>query len=159
MARAAARSAAIFTRTTSQPLCPASAGRDLSLRARDVGVGKLFSVAPVFARQEFESWLIAGIGSQAGRPFPDGRPGIPAGTVAPDGDLEENRRGAKKWLKQRLPTGYAETTDQALLTRMVEIQPIRERGMRSFRRLDDALQQIVNAVRTGRHIVTPTPPS
>ena len=141
-----------------QLFCPASLGRDLSQRARNVGAGKLFSVASVFARQEFESWLIAGVGSLAGKPLPDGRPGIPAGVAAPAGDLEQNPRDAKKWLKQRLPTGYAETTDQALLTQIVEIKAIRQRGMRSFRRLENALNQLVNAVRTGQHIVTPAPP-
>ena len=142
-----------------QLFCAATLGRDLSQRRRNVGGGKLFSVASVFARQEFESWLIAGVGSLAGRSLPDGRAGIAAGVVAPPGDLEENPRDAKKWLKQRLPTGYAETTDQVLLTQMVEIKAIRERGMRSFRRLESALIQLVQAIRTGQHIVTPTPPA
>jgi|SRR5579884_2625643 len=44
-----------------QSFCARDIGRDLSRRAHTTGAGASFSVASVFACQEFESWLIAGI--------------------------------------------------------------------------------------------------
>jgi hypothetical protein len=58
--------------------CARRTGWDFSRRAREQGAGSLFSVASVFALQEYESWLIGGIEALAGRLLPpDGRPGVP----------------------------------------------------------------------------------
>lgn len=140
--------------------CARDVGRDLSRRARAAGAGSVFSVASVFACQEFESWLIAGIESLAGKKLANGRLEIPANLKAPTGgDLEQHPRDAKGWLNQYLPTGYNPPTDQEPLTRAVDLDAIRQRNLRSFRRLESALRQLVEAIRWGKHIVTPTEPA
>jgi hypothetical protein len=141
--------------------CPGEVGRDLSRRALEEGAGAFFSVASVFAMQEYESWLIGGVESLAGRPLPDGRPGIRAGTVAPAQDLEKTIRGAKQWLGRHMEARtYKETLDQEPLTRLLidDLSPLRRRGMSSFVRLERALRQLVEGIRSGNHIVTPAAP-
>jgi hypothetical protein len=138
------------------PLCARDIGRDLSRRARDAGAGSLFSVASLFALQEFESWLIAGIESLAGKKLADRRIAVPAGITAPEGDLEKHPRDAKGWLNQRMPSGYQVNSDQERLTRAVDLNAIRQRNLRSFRRLESALRQMVDAIRSGKHIVSPS---
>src|SRR6266545_6275182 len=96
-----------------ETFCAAQFARRLANFAQKAGAGTKFSVACVFARQEFESWIIACATELAGKPRSDGLPGIPAGTTMPDGDLEERPRGAKGWLNERMPNGYSETQDQA----------------------------------------------
>ena len=135
--------------------CARLVSADLSQRARAAGGGALFSVASVFALQEFESWLIAGVDSLTGKNLPDGRPGIKAGIVVPGGDLEDAPRDAKGWLKKNMIAGYKETADQQPLTELVDLGAIRRRQLRSFRRLENAIQQLVTAIRTVNHVVTP----
>ncbi len=53
--------------------CAATIARSLAGAATHLGAGKTFSVAVVFARQEYETWLIAGLTSLAGKRLPDGR--------------------------------------------------------------------------------------
>jgi hypothetical protein len=90
-----------------RPFCARLNAAELVQRAISVGAGVQFSVAVVFACCEFESWLIAGVKSLAGRPLPpDNRPGIPADVEPPDGDLEEHPRGAKEWLSRQIDGGY-----------------------------------------------------
>jgi hypothetical protein len=141
-----------------QKFCARDVGRELSRAARQEGAGSMFSVASVFALQEYESWLIAGVEALAGKPLPpDNRPGIRAGTVAPTDDLEAKPRDAKQWLRQHMDSGYKPTTDQEPLTRLLvaNLGSLRARGLRSFRRLESAIQQLVDAIRSGNHVVTP----
>lgn len=142
-----------------QRFCPCQVGRDLSRRACAAGAGSVFSVASVFACQEFESWLIAGIESLAGNKLANGRIEIPANLRALEGDLEQQPRDAKGWLNKHLPGGYNPSTDQEALTRAVDLNAIRQRNPRSFRRLESALRQLVEAIRSGKHIVTPAEPT
>ena len=144
-----------------EPFCAMKAGRYLSQRARAAGAGATFSVASVIAMQEYETWLIAGMASLAGRPLPDdGRPGVKPGTKPPAGDLEKAPRDAKKWLGKQMFSGYKPTTDQAPLTKLLvaDLAPARERGLRSFRRLEKAVHELVEAIRAGTHIATPEEP-
>jgi Domain of unknown function (DUF4276) len=67
--------------------CAAAVARSLAIAATHVGAGQSFSVAVVFARQEYETWLMAGFPSLLGRRLPDGRL-IEAKLNAPEGDLE-----------------------------------------------------------------------
>lgn len=138
-----------------QRFCAREVGRDLSRRARAAGAGSVFSVASVFACQEFESWLIAGIESLAGKKLANGRIDIPSHLKVPEGDLERHPRDAKGWLNECISGGYDPVTDQAHLARAVDLNVIRKRNLRSFRRLESALRQLVEAVRSGKHIVTP----
>jgi hypothetical protein len=118
-------------------------------------------VAVVFALMEYESWLIACADHLAGLPLPDGRPGIPSGTMVPSQDLESQLRDAKRWLDRCLDEGYKNMRDQELLTRLAlgHLEAIRSRPMRSFRRLESALQQLIGGIRTGNHVMTPHGPS
>lgn len=146
-------------RIEGKPFCVAEVARTLSAQAVPAGGGDLFSVANVFALQEYESWLIAGVESLAGKLLPDsGRPGVRAGTVPPAGDLERSPRDAKKWLSHHMHSGYKPTKDQTELIRLVDFRPIRDRGMSSFARLERAVGEIIEALRSGQHVLSPAPP-
>ncbi|HEV3204623.1 MAG TPA: DUF4276 family protein [Gemmataceae bacterium] len=125
--------------------------------SRAAGGGTLFSLASVFACMEYESWLLPSLDRLAGFPFPDGRPGIRPGTAPPEGNLEDAPRDAKGWLDKCIDAGYKPTRDQGLLTMLAinNLDLIRLRGLRSFQRLESALQQLVTAIRTGTHVATP----
>jgi hypothetical protein len=143
-----------------QPFCAMKAAQHLSQLARQAGGGSFFSVAIVIALQEYESWLIAGVEWLAGKTYPDGRPGIQRDAVSPSGNLEEAPRDAKKWLSSHMNEGYKPTVDQGPLTRLLlkeDLTLVRQR-MRSFRRLEHAIQVLVDACRSGRHVVSPEPP-
>jgi Domain of unknown function (DUF4276) len=135
--------------------CAVAAAKSLAFAAMQVGAGATFSVAVVVARQEYETWLIAGIASLAGQRLPDGRL-IKANLKAPDGDLEEHPRDAKGWLHGIVDGGYKPTRDQAALTKLVDLEVIRARKLRSFRRLESALSSLLQAIRSNRPIVSPS---
>jgi hypothetical protein len=135
--------------------CAAAVAKSLVGAAMHVGAGKTFSVAVVFARQEYETWLIAGITSLAGRRLPDGRL-IKSNAKAPDGDLELSPRDAKGWLRPFVEGGYKPTRDQAALTTLVDLEVIRARKLRSFRRLESAVSSLREAIRCDCHIVSPS---
>jgi Domain of unknown function (DUF4276) len=135
--------------------CAADVARSLAVEAVHVGGGKTFSVAVVFARQEYETWLIAGIASLAGKTLPDGRL-IPSHAKPPDGDLEERPRDAKGWLRDVIEGGYKPTIDQASLTDLVDLEVIRARNLRSFQRLESAVSSLLSAIRNNQRIVSPS---
>jgi hypothetical protein len=134
--------------------CTAEVAKSLALAATQVGAGETFSVAVVFVRQEYETWLIAGVGSLAGQRLPDGRL-IRPNAEAPKGDLEVSPRDAKRWLGTIVEGGYKPTRDQAALTKLVDLEAVRSRKLRSFRRLESALSGLLEAIRDNRHIVSP----
>ena len=109
----------------------------------------------VFARQEYETWLIAGVASLAGRGLPDGRL-IESQCESAEGDLEASPRDAKGWLDNIIEGGYKPTRDQAALTRLVDLEVIRARKLRSFRRLESAVSSLLEAIRRDRPIVSPS---
>jgi hypothetical protein len=136
--------------------CAAAVARSLAKHSTSVGGGQLFSVAVVFARQEFESWLIAGFDRMQGKQLADGRLiSNPKGIVVPQGDLEASPRNAKGWLSNAIEGGYKPTRDQSALTDLLDFDAIRQRQMRSFRRLESALDEIVSAIRSKNHIASP----
>ena len=137
--------------------CAASVAQSLAEVAKTVGGGSIFSVASVFAVQEYESWLIAGVESFSGKTFPDERT-VPSDIKPPDGNLEESPRGAKGWLHRAIEGGYKETRDQITLTQWLDLELVRNRGMRSFIRLESAVTELVTAIRDDRHIVSPLRP-
>jgi hypothetical protein len=98
--------------------------------------------------------LIAGVASLAGKRLPDGR-AIDSDAQAPDGDLEESPRGAKQWLSKVVEGGYKPTSDQATLTQLIDLDIVRGRELRSFRRLESAVAELVLAIRNGEHIASP----
>lgn len=139
-----------------QPFCAMRAARRLATEAQKVGAGTLFSAAIVFACMEFESWLIAGVESLLDKPFQDGRQELPRAVANIPADPESAPRDAKGWFRTLLKTGYKPTRDQAELTWLVNLTSIRNRNMRSFLRLESAISELVAAIRSGNHAVTPT---
>jgi hypothetical protein len=143
-------------RIRGEEFCAARFATRLSQWAKGAGVGNSFSVATVFACQEFESWILACAEHLEGVPFPDGRAGICIGTKVPEGDLENAPRDAKSWFHNNISSGYQPTRDQVALTKLMvqHLDAVRARGMRSFKRLENALSQLVNAAKTNNHLVT-----
>ncbi len=142
-------------RIRGEPFCAAKVARELAQESTRGRGGEIFSVAAVFACQEYESWLIAGVESLCGKPLKDGRPGVPPGTQPPAQDLESAPRNAKGWLNNVMESGYNPVRDQALLTEMVDLELLRKRPMRSFRRLESAVRALVSALRDQSHVVSP----
>lgn len=131
------------------PFCAVTAARTLAERGQAAGAGTLFSLAVVFLRQEYESILIAAADQLAGIDPQAQRPQNP----------EDAPRDAKGWLSDNIQGGYDPKRNQLGLTRAVgNWQPVRDTH-RSFRRFDNALRQVAQAVATGTHVVTPSPPA
>ena len=137
------------------PFCAKTDAALLARIAKEEGAGQVFSATIVFAQMEFESWLLAGSHALAGRTLPNGRTAFAQDFTVPEGDLEIAPRNAKGVFAAALSESYKPSIDQAAITRMVDLRQIRDRKMRSFIRLEHALDQLVTAFRDGRHIVSP----
>jgi Domain of unknown function (DUF4276) len=133
------------------PFCAATAAKKMAKAALAVGAGTRFSLSVVFARSEYETWLIAGVESLAGRRLADGRMLIPGGIGFPAGDPEAH---GKRWLESHCPS-YRPARDQSTLTELLDLQCIRAKNLRSFRRLENAVDQLHTAMGGGSHIATP----
>lgn len=129
--------------TKTQPFCAVKMALELAESARDAGAETLFSFAVVILRQEYESILIA-VADQIG---------ITLDANAPV-NVEEAPRDAKGWLNKHHPDGYRATSDQVQLTQMVnDWSPAK--SLRCFRRLEHAINELAEAVKSGQHIVSP----
>jgi hypothetical protein len=73
----------------------------------------------------------------------------------PPDDLEDAPRDGKGWLRSNMSKGYSPAKDQKALTEMVDLNAIRARGLRSFQRFENALRDLVDAISSGQHVVTP----
>ena len=100
----------------------------------------------MLAHQEYEGWFLASAESLRGRR------GLPSDLLPPD--APEAIRGAKEWLRQRMPKNrrYAETADQVALTGAVDFDLARSRSD-SF---DKCYREIERLLRT---LVPPPDPS
>jgi hypothetical protein len=98
--------------------CPAREGPALLQRARCARGDMQISV--VLAKKEYEAWFIAAAESLRGHC------GLSEELVADSNP--ESVRGAKEWLSRRMPQNrrYAETTDQAALTAVFDMQAARQ---------------------------------
>jgi hypothetical protein len=69
----------------------------------------------------------------------------------------EGEADAVPTLVKRLRTekGYKPTRDQAALTRLVDLQVIRDRDLRSFRRFESAVSILIEAIRSNAAIASP----
>jgi len=143
-------------RIDGEAFCAANVAKKLAQEAKRARGGELFSVAVVFACQEYESWLIAGVESLAGKPLKDGRPGVKTDVSPPEGDLEAAPRDAKRRLGKMMVSGYSPARDQAALTEILDLELVRNRPMRSFRRLENALSQSVTAIREESPLSSPS---
>ena len=98
-------------------------------------------MAIVFAVREYEAWFLASAQSLWKRDYP--------------GD-PERPRDAKGEIKRLFEPRYRPTTFQAYLSGKMSLEQA-VNNSRSFRRLVNALKQLVEAGRNGRVVVTPRP--
>ena len=138
-----------------QPFCARTVAQQLTEQARTIGAGSTFSLAIVIACLEFESWLIAGVESLAGKKLRDGLAGVRAGTPCFDGNVEVGPRAAKGWLSRVMEAGYKPTIHQEYLTAEVDLKVIRTKNVRSFQRMESAVAQMIEAFRSSHYVVTP----
>lgn len=136
------------------PHCVGTVASQLASYARETGAGESFSVAVVLARQEMESWFIAGAESLKQVEF-DGRPLLNSSSSPPPEDLECQLRDAKGWLGRNMARGYKPTLDQVRLAQAVDFDQIRQRQMRSFQRLEHATAELCHAIKMDRPICSP----
>lgn len=129
--------------------CAKTAAQLMASKAREVGAGATFSLAIVFACVEFETWLVAGIESLSR--CATGNRFAAKGLVFPAGDPETHGKG---WLQAHMPS-YNPARDQADLTRQIDLNEVRQRDLRSFRRLEHALDQLIAATRTSTCVCAP----
>jgi hypothetical protein len=141
-----------FPAGSDKMFCPKTAGRLMAEAAKLEGAGKTFSLAIVFACVEYESWIIAGTESLSGKCFDDERPIFPKGITFPDGDPESH---GKRWLERNVLSGYRPNRDQGSLTELIDLKTVRAKQLRSFKRLDNAIDQLLDALTRRVYIVTP----
>ena len=127
--------------------CAMTAAQEMAKAAKDVGAGKKFSLAVVFACVEFETWLIAGCESLSGKEYPGGK--IPSLNF-PSGEPESH---GKRWLEERL--SYLPARDQKALTEHLTLDVVRSKKLRSFERLENAVRQMAEAISSNNHVCTP----
>lgn len=124
--------------------CPAEIGQFITEQAmQKTRAGQTYSLAVVFANQEFESWILAG---------------HPVLSKQTEGEnLESYPRNAKKRIKEITAQPYNEAADQLNLTREIDIDQLlqREPEMRSFRRFENAIRQIGTAIINESPICSP----
>ena len=111
------------------------------------------SVVVVVVRWEYESLFLASLETMAGKRI-KGLPGLPD-CIRFEGDVEE-MRDPKRWIRDHFPPErtYSETRDQVAMTTMLDFDLLENRS-RSFRRLKNALNQILSAHEQGECLVTP----
>ena len=126
--------AAILVLVDGDDDCPFELGTDLARRARSMKVS--VPTAVVCAKREYESWFLA---SDEGF----------------QGDAEEFG-GVKNWLNRKVASGlaYKETRDQVRFSATMDIDAAFE-ASRSFRRLCNAVNELVQFVDTGVIKATP----
>ena len=141
-----------FPAGTPSPFCAAKAANLMAQAATKIGAGKNFSLAVVFACVEYETWIIAGTESLKAKLFKDGRPILPRNIPFPEGDPESHGKG---WLERNCLAGYRPHRDQRPLTELLDLGIVRSKRLRSFSRLDHAIEQILQAVNSNAFIATP----
>jgi len=133
--------------------CPKTMAPELAAWARELRLD--VPVAIVVAKCNYEAWFLGSLASIAGQPLGD-RPGV-RGDANYEGDPEA-ATGTKGRLTNMMPKGraYKETQDQLAMTRLMDLDLVRER-CRSFRRLEKAVKELVEAIERGEATVTPEP--
>jgi len=122
--------------------CPKHDAPRLSERLR--GLGLPFPSAVVLAFREYETLFLPCVERMAGRALvgPGGsRAGLRQDASWIGGDFE-SKRGVKEWLTSQMPPGraYKPSVDQLPLTRMVDFDTVREKGLPWFGSLERALR-------------------
>ena len=126
--------AAILVLLDADDDCPKELGFELAGRASSMNVR--VPTAVVCAKREYESWFLASDEDFQGDP--------------------EEYSGAKQWLNRRFAEGltYKETRDQVRFSATMDMDAAYE-SSRSFRRLCNAVDELVQFVDAG--VVTATP--
>ncbi len=121
-------------------MCPKDLAPEMATRLRDLKLP--FPVAYVLLHPEYEVLFLPCLKQMTGI-FPDGRPGLVAG-AAWDGDNWESRRGVKEWLSKHFPPGrsYKPTMDQAIMTRKIDMDVLRNSGVPCFGSLERAIHSL-----------------
>jgi hypothetical protein len=127
--------------------CPPRLAKEFAERSRRLGLP--FPVAVVVSVCEYESWFLANLGSIAPKYFNGGLP------TEYEGNPEE-QCSAKGWISRQMPDGkiYKETTHQEKMSFDININKTYE-ACRSFKRLVDALGELLKAIDENKNIVTP----
>ena len=104
-------------------------------------------IVVVIARWEYEAWFLASLETISPQFFSE--------ETHFDGEVEE-QRSPKGWLNARFPPGrkYSETRDQVRMTTIMQFDLVEQRS-RSFKRLRDAIDEILQAHANGEGLVTP----
>jgi hypothetical protein len=114
--------------------CPATDGPALLQRAKTVRSD--LPIAVVLAKKEFEAWFLAAAESLRGKR------GLPPDLEPPNDP--ESIRGAKEWLRDRMPPGrtYSETSDQPAFTHEFDLNAARGADSfdKCFREIDGMLR-------------------
>ena len=129
--------------------CPIEVAKVLAEAAQPIAAAGAMSVCPVFAFQEFESWLLAGLNK--GVVLADGRAVAPSEAGVDFGSIRDAKGRLKKLMEGN---SYRPTRDQLLLTDAVDWDTVKS-NMRSYRRLDSAVRQIIQAVNDDTFVVSP----
>ena len=124
-----------------EAFCPMTTAIYMSdLVRKHTRAGQAFSFAVVFARQEFESWFLAG------------HPRFANDYVGKN--LEEHPRNAKGKIKE-YDSRYNEANDQVKYVSDLNLDMLLDR-MRSFRRFKHAIEEISQSIQTEQFICTPS---
>ena len=131
--------------------CPATLAREFSQRVNALNIP--VPVVTILTNREYENWFLASVATIAGKDL-NGRPGLAAGCEPPD--EPESVANPKRWLTERMPSGraYKETEDQAPMTKWLDHDSVAA-ACRSFRRLRNAVLELVQSVDAGAARVTP----
>lgn len=114
--------------------CPVELGTELASRASSINL--YVPTVVVCAKREYENWFLA-----SDQEFQDD---------------PEQYSGAKQWLNRRVADGltYKQTKDQVQFSATMDIEAAHE-ASRSFRRLCNAVDELVQFVDTGEIKATP----
>jgi hypothetical protein len=123
--------------------CPVDTAQSLAEAIRKFNLPK--PVAIVFAHREYEAWFLASLPTIAGHH------GLPPNLVY-EGDVEA-KRGVKEWLNNQMPRNlkYKEKVHQKQFTSLIDLELAYENS-RSFRRLYDAVAELLEAAEKGERV-------
>ncbi len=133
--------------------CPRDLAYSLSERAATMNLD--VPVAIVCPNSEYETWLICSLSDQTSVGI-RGRLDIDASIAFPDN--VEQIRDAKGWLRFHSRQPYKPTSHQAALTHQIDLDLVHSRS-RSFRRLCQAVDELIDAIAAEIAPVTPSIPS
>ena len=131
--------------------CPIALAVELATAASRASLG--IPVAIVCANREYEAWFICNLTATHGGKIRE-RLNLASSLTSPN-DIER-LRDPKGWLTGNMPRerAYKETFDQTPLTHQIDLD-LTYGESRSFRRLCDAIGELVGALDEGAALVTP----